>query len=155
MRPDYVVHLQNWTKYDLKEDRVSDSVCGISEEQRNTFAALQFLEDLRARKSGGQEKNEESKDEGESSSSDVVFCKPMEPTELQAMESGKETVKATWNRARIMLEYQVDMRLARKRKTISSSSTNFSDMEKRGSRHANSDSRGVQLHHRCEQSEGR
>ena len=92
--PDYVVHPQNWTKYGLNEDSASDSVCGMSEKQFNTFAALQFLEDLRARKRGGQEKNEECKDEGESSSSAVVFCKPMEPTELQAMEGGKETVKA-------------------------------------------------------------
>ena len=52
MRPDYVVHQQNWTKYDLNEDSASESVCGISEEQRNAFAALQFLEDLRAHKRG-------------------------------------------------------------------------------------------------------
>ena len=44
MRSDYVVHPQNWTKYDLNEDSASDLVCGMSEEQRNTFAALQFLE---------------------------------------------------------------------------------------------------------------
>ena len=49
-----MVHPQNWIKYDLNED--SASVCGMSEEQCNTFAALQFLEDLRARKRGGQEK---------------------------------------------------------------------------------------------------
>ena len=51
-----MVHPQNWTKYDLNEDGASDSVCGMSEEQHNTFEALQFLEDLRARKRGGQEK---------------------------------------------------------------------------------------------------
>ena len=84
MRPDYAVHPQNWTKYDLNEDSASDSVCGMSEEQRNTFAAQQFLEDLRAHKRGGQKKNEESKDEGESSSNDFVFRKPVEPNELQA-----------------------------------------------------------------------
>ena len=153
MRPDYVVHPQNWTKYDLNEDSASDSVCSMSEEQRNTFAALQFLEDLRARKRGGQEKNEECKDKGESSSSAVVFRKPVEPSELQAMESGKETVKATWNHARIMPEYQVGARLARKRKTALTSSTDFSDKEKRESSHANSSSVGVHLPHLCEQSE--
>ena len=153
MRPDYVVHPQNWTKYDLNEDSASDSVCSMSEEQRNTFAALQFLENLRARKRGGQEKNEECKDKGESSSSAVVFRKPVEPSELQAMESGKETVKATWNHARIMPEYQVGARLARKRKTALTSSTDFSDKEKRESSHANSSSVGVHLPHLCEQSE--
>ena len=93
----------------------------------NTFAALQFLEDFRARKRGGQEKSEESKDERESSSSAVVFRKPvaMEPTELQAMEGRKETVKATWNYARVMPEYQVGARFARKRKTSLRSSTIF------------------------------
>ena len=153
IQPDYVVHPQNWTKYDLNEDSASDSVCSMSEEQRNTFAALQFLEDLRARKRGGQEKNEECKDKGESSSSAVVFRKPVEPSELQAMESGKETVKATWNHARIMPEYQVGARLARKRKTALTSSTDFSDKEKRESSHANSSSVGVHLPHLCEQSE--
>ena len=49
----------------------------------------------------------------------------MEPSELQAMEAGKETVKATWNHVRIMPEYQVGARLARKRKTSLSSFTNF------------------------------
>ena len=51
-----MVHPQNWTKYDLNEDSASDSVCDMNEEQCNTFAALQFLEDLRARKRGGQKK---------------------------------------------------------------------------------------------------
>ena len=153
MRPDYAIHPQNWTKYDLNEDSASDSVCGMSEEQRNTFVALQFLEDLRARKRGGQEKNEETKDKEESSSSDFVFRKPVEANELQAMEGGKETVKATWNHARIMPEYQVGARLARKRKTPLTSSTGYSDKEKRESSHANSSSVGVQLPHLCEKSE--
>ena len=101
---------------------------------------------MRARKRGGQEKNEVSR-------SAVVLCKPVEPTERQAMEGGKETVKTTWNHALIMPEYQVGVRLARKRKTTLTSSTDPSDKEKRESSHANSSSVGVHLPHLCEQSE--
>ena len=62
-------------------------------------------------------------------------------------------MKATWNHARVMPEYQVGARLARKRKTTLTSSTGFSDNKKRESSHANSSNVGVQLPHLCEQSE--
>ena len=151
--PDYVVHPQHWTKYDLNDDRASDSVSDMSEEQRNTFAALQFLEDLRAQKRGGQEKNEDSLDEEESSSCTVVFRKPVAPAAPQTMECGREGVKATWNHARILPEYQVGSKLARKRKPISASSMPFEEEEGKSASSCDSSSIGVQLRHLCEQGE--
>ena len=62
-------------------------------------------------------------------------------------------MKATWNHARIMPEYQVGARLARKRKTTLTSSTGFSDKEKTESSHAHGSSVGFYLPHLCEQSE--
>ena len=44
MMPDYVIHPQHGTKYDLNDDKASDSVSVMREEQCNTFIALQFLE---------------------------------------------------------------------------------------------------------------
>ena len=52
-----------------------------------------------------------------------------------------------------MPEYQVGVRLARKRKTTLTSSTGFSDKEKEESSHANSSSVGVRLPSLYEQSE--
>ena len=151
--PDYMVHPQHWTKYDLNEDRASESVYKMSEEQRNTFAALQFLEELRTRKRGGQETNEVSPLEEESSSSGVVFRKPVAPATAQPLEEGVGVVKATWNHARILPEHQVGAKLARKRKPILTSSPPFEEKGKMESIHGSKVSRGVQLHHLCEQSE--
>ena len=53
--PDYVVHPQHWTKYDLNDDRASDSVSDMSEEQRNAFAALQVAPTTPQTVEGGME----------------------------------------------------------------------------------------------------
>ena len=54
---------------------------------------------------------------------------------------------------RVMSEYQVGARLARKRKTTLNSSTGFSDKEKTESSHAHGSSVGFYIPHLCDQSE--
>ena len=144
--PDHIVHPQHWTKYDLNEDRASDSVRGMSEEQRNTFAAQQFLDDLRARNRRGQGKNEDRRDEEEPSGGAVVFRKPAVPTAPKMMDDEREAVKGTWNHARVLPEYQVGLKPARKRKPISASLTCYEEEDDKLYSHGDNLD-GMELHH--------
>ena len=48
--PDYVRNPSKWTKYDLKEDG-SQVLRGMSQDQVNKYAAFQFLDEIKKRKS--------------------------------------------------------------------------------------------------------
>ena len=79
--PDYVKNPSKWTKYDLKEDG-SQVLRGMSEDQVNKYAAFQFLDQVKKRKTafslehGGETGSGESEEREGKSSAKVVFKKP-------------------------------------------------------------------------------
>ena len=80
MEPDYVRNPSKWTKYDLKEDG-SQVLRGMSQDQVNKYAAFQFLDEIKKRKSsssltthGNETDNIESDNSSETTK--VVFKKP-------------------------------------------------------------------------------
>ena len=126
-RPDYAVNPDKWTKYDLNDDQSSDGVSGMSDGERNRFAAMQFLSELRERKSKeSQSLNSvnfmcDDKESGDESSKAIVFKKPShcpgrkENSNLPSPESPE--VKSTWNHAIVLPEHVVGIKVEKKRKS--------------------------------------
>ena len=125
--PDYVVHPDRWTKYDLSNDRTSEDTRDMNDEQRNTFAALSFIRELHERK-GDHTSREDEKTPPEDGNLDSkpLFKKPsgsmMDVPRSDGTEScggsGGGKITSTWNHALVMPEYVVGSKVKRKKRKL-------------------------------------
>ena len=116
--PDHVLHPERWTRYDLSADKASEDARDLSEEQRNTFAAMSFLKELQDRK---RDSSPDKDGEVDAYDKKPLFKKPNfvgnNPNDSTDC-AGDSKVKSTWNHARVLPEYVVGAKVERKKRKV-------------------------------------